>query len=192
VSSLADATFVFDNQRFASKGFNISSNIEKVNRNIVQPFFNLLCSGEEEKKGRVGAHKLDTGALMQCLSGWTVVGYGKANLSIITFPWDNIRNKGHRAMDIALDELSVRCDIADSSKALYLISAPREEMNLWLLEYIGEKIRSLSEDVTISYGDYPYNKGLIDVTLVFSGFENIAKIESYYARSARLKAPHKT
>lgn len=186
VHSVADVTFLIDNQRYAAKGYSLAANILKTNRLIVEPFFSLLCAGEEKKRERIGVHILDAGGILQSLSGWTVLGYGRVNLPLITLPWDEVKNRGNEAMEIALSELSLSCDTRYAAKALYLVSAPEAEMNIDLLKYIGERIRSIAPDATISYGDYPFNKGLIDVTLIFSGLKDVEKVTTYYTSSVRI------
>ena len=123
---------------------------------------------------------------MQSLSGWTVIGYGRLNLPLIKLPWDQVQNRGDQAMEIALSELSLSCDTKYAANALYLVSAPEEEMNIDLVKYIGERIRNIAPNATISYGDYPFNKGLIDVTLIFSGLKDVDKVTTYYTRSASI------
>jgi cell division GTPase FtsZ len=186
VHSIADATFLIDNQRYAVKGYSLAGNIAKTNRLIAEPFFSPLCAGEEKKRERIGVHILDAGGIMQSLSGWTVIGYGKLNLPLITLPWDEVQDRGNQAMEIALSELSLSCDTKYAANALYLVSAPEKEMNIDLVKYIGERIRSIAPNATINYGDYPFNKGLIDVTLIFSGLKDVEKVTTYYTNSASI------
>jgi cell division GTPase FtsZ len=89
-------------------------------------------------------------------------------------------------MEIALSELSLSCDTKYAANALYLVSAPEEEMNIDLVKYIGERIRSIAPNAKISYGDYPFNKGLIDVTLIFSGLKDVEKVTTFYISSASI------
>jgi cell division GTPase FtsZ len=181
--AISDAVFLIDNQRYAAKGYSLASNIEKTNRLIADPFFSLLCAGEETKRKRIGVHILDAGGILQSLTGWTVVGYGRLELRMITLPWDEIENKGNQVMEIALSELSLSCDTKSAAKALYMVSAPAEEMNLDLVKYLGERLRNLAPEATIRYGDYPFNKGYIDVTLIFSGLKDVEKVTNYYTKS---------
>ena len=46
---VADAIFLIDNQRYVRKDFSIRNNLAKINALIVEPFYNLLCAGEEKK-----------------------------------------------------------------------------------------------------------------------------------------------
>ncbi len=183
IYAVSDAVFLIDNQRYAAKGFSLASNIAKTNKLIADPFFSLLCAGEETKRKRIGVHVLDAGGILQSLSGWTVLGYGGVNLRLITLPWDEIENHGNKVMEIALSELSLSCDTKSATKALYMVSAPAEEMNIDLVKYLGERMRTLAPDATIRYGDYPFNKGLIDLTLIFSGLKEVEKVTDYYTKS---------
>jgi tubulin-like protein CetZ len=182
----ADAVFLIDNQRYAARGYSLASNIAKTNMLIVDPFFSLLCAGEEKNRKRIGVSIIDAGDILQSLSGWTVIGYGKVDLPLITLPWDQMRDKGYQAMDLAISELSLQCNPKDALKALYLVSAPEKEMNMDLMKQLGERIRTLAPESTIRYGDYPVNKGLIDITLIFSTLREVEKVKNYYLRSVSI------
>lgn len=195
VYSATDAVFLIDNQRYIRKGLSLGGNIDKINRLIVEPFLGLLCAGEEKKRKHIGVTMLDAGDIVQTLSGWTAIGYGKSLLHLITFPWDKSRHfkkksheiqKGIKAMDEAITELSIQCNSKDAARALYLLSAPKEEMYVDLVKNLGDHLRSLAPEATIRYGDYPVGRGLTDVTLVLSALKEVGRVTSYYARSTSL------
>ncbi|MFC1910399.1 cell division protein FtsZ [Chloroflexota bacterium] len=183
IYSVSDAVFLIDNERYVAKGYSLAGNIAETNRLIAEPFFSLLCAGEETKRKRIGVHILDAGGILQSLSGWTVIGYGMLKLRLITLPWDEVQNKGNQVMEIALSELSLTCDTKSAVKALCMVSAPAEEMNIDLVKYLGERIHSLAPDATVRYGDYPFNKGSVDITLIFSGLRDVEKVTNYYTKS---------
>jgi cell division GTPase FtsZ len=195
IYSVTNAVFLIDNQRYIRKGLSFGSNIDEINRLIVEPFLGLLSAGEDKKKKRIGVTMLDAGDIVEILSGWTAIGYGKSQLHLITLPWDKSRDfkkksheidKGIKAMDEAITELSVQCNSKDAGRALYLLSAPKEEMYLDLVKSLGEHLRSLAPEATIRYGDYPVNKGLTDVTLVLSAIKEVEKVTSYYTKSTKI------
>jgi len=79
--SVADAVFLVDNQRYIKKGlFHLRNNLDKINALIVDPFYGILCAGEEKKPKAIGSKLLDAGDIMQTIVGWTVIGYGTAQL----------------------------------------------------------------------------------------------------------------
>ena len=41
---------------------------------------------EEKKRKNIGARLLDAGDIIQTIGGWTVLGYGKSELSAIRLP----------------------------------------------------------------------------------------------------------
>jgi cell division GTPase FtsZ len=186
--TIADATFLADNQRFVRKDFSLRNNLSQINDLIVEPFFNLLCAGEETRRKNIGARMVDAGDIIQSLVGWTVIGYGKSQLSTWKFfNWGrNFRKKstethrGIQAMDEALSELSVKCNPAESGRALYLVSAPHKEMNMDLVKDLGEYLRDMAPEAVIRNGDYPREKNMIDVTLVLSELGAVDKIKTYY------------
>jgi len=185
---IADAVFLADNQRFVRKDFSLRNNLTQINTLMVEPFYNLLCAGEETRRRHIGARMVDAGDIIQSLVGWTVIGYGKTKLpSFRLFSLGrNFRKKstethrGIQAMDEALSELSVKCNPAETGRALYLVSAPHREMNMDLVKDLGEYLRDMAPEAVIRNGDYPREKGIIDVTLVLSELGSIEKIKGYY------------
>jgi len=191
VNSVADAVVLIDNQRYVRKDFSLRDNLAKINALIVEPFYNLLCAGEEKKPKYIGAKMLDAGDIIQTLVGWTVMGYGKSQLSVFNLPFRgrNFRgkstetHKGIQAMDEAISELSLRCNPADSHRALYLLSAPAKEMNMDLVKELGSYLKGLLPEAIIRNGDYPREKGLMDVTVILSELSKVEKIRKYYTKS---------
>ncbi len=194
VNSVADAIFLVDNQRYIRKDFSLRNNLDKINSMIVEPFYNLLCAGEEKKHKYIGARLLDAGDIIQTLVGWTVIGYGESQLSLIRLPFERTRNfrkkstethKGIQAMDEAISELSLTCKPIDASRALYLVSAPAKEMNMDLVKALGDRFRDFAPKAIIRNGDYPRGGG-VDVTVILSELADLEKVRKYYQKSASL------
>ncbi|MDP6142271.1 MAG: tubulin/FtsZ family protein [Dehalococcoidales bacterium] len=193
--SVADAVILFDNQRYVRKDFSLKNNFSKINSLMVEPFYNLLCAGEENKAKHIGAKTLDAGDIMNTLAGWTAIGYGKSLLPLKTllFRWtDDFAQKGDQthlglqAMDEAISELSIGCRPEDACRALYLVSAAARAMNVGLIKELGEHLRNVVPNAIIRNGDYPRGKGVLDITLVLSEFSDVEKVRSYYTKSAAL------
>jgi len=191
--AVADAVFLIDNQRYVRKDFSLRNNLTKINQLIVEPFYNLLCAGEEKKSKYIGAKTLDAGDIIQTLSGWTVIGHGKSELPTFILPFirrSDFRSKGtetHKgiqAMDEAITELSVKCDPMEADKALYLLSAPPKEMNMDLVKELGEYLRGMAQNATIRNGDYPRERGFLEVIILLSGFSELEKVKNYYSKTA--------
>jgi len=192
---IADAIILIENQRYVRKDYSLQSNITEINRLIAEPFFDLLCAGEEKKVKHIGAKVLDAGDIIQTLCGWTAIGYGDIKLPLITFPTDwgrDFRKRGTRthkgieAMDQALSDLSVECDPRDAHRALYLLSAPVKEMNMELVKELGDYLKGFAPQALIRNGDYPREKGLLDVIVILSELSDVAKVREYYVRSSAL------
>lgn len=191
VNSVADATFLVDNQRYIKKDFSLRNNMAKINELIVEPFYDLLCAGEEKKVKHIGARLLDAGDIIQTLAGWTILGYGKSQLPLLRLPFERVRNfrgksteihKGIQAMDSAISELSLECSSRDSSRALYLLSAPAREMNMDLVKELGDYLKGVASEAIIRYGDYPRGGGALTITVVLSELKQAAKVKEYYDR----------
>ena len=193
--SVADAIFVVDNQRYIRKDASLKNNLAKINALIAAPFFNLLCAGEEKKAKYVGAKTLDAGDIMQTIRGWTAIGYGKSDLPSFIIPTPRSQDfkkksseihRGIEAMDEAISELSLKCNPADASRALYLVSAPAKELNMDLIKELGEYLKSMAPGAIIRNGDYPRKRTMLDVTVLLSELRDVEKVRGYYTASASL------
>ena len=193
--SVADAVIIVDNQRYVRKDTSVKSNVASINALIAEPFYNLLCTGEEKKSKYIGAKLLDAGDITQTLTGWTVIGYGESRISLLKFLFERTRNfrkkgaeteKGNQAMDEAISKLSVKCSPADAKRALYLISAPAKEMNVDLIKELGAYLKNIAPDAMIRSGDYPRERGLLDVSVVLSELSDVAKVRDYFTKAISL------
>ena len=194
-SAVADAIFLVDNQRYVRKNATLRNNLAGINHLIVEPFYNLLCAGEEKKAKYVGARLLDAGDIIQSIAGWTVLGYGQAQIAPFRLPFrstSNFRDKsteihrGIEAMDAAISELSFKCNPADAARALYLVSAPSKEMNLSVIKELGEYLKSLTPEAIIRNGDYPRERGALDVSVILSELKDVEKVRKYYLEAAQV------
>jgi cell division GTPase FtsZ len=192
---VADAIFLVDNQRFSMKDSPISHNLSKINTMIVKPFFNLLCAGEEKKSRYIGAKILDAGDIIQTLVGWTTLGYGRSRSSFFRSLFAagrNFRNKasetqkGVQALDEAISGLSIKCNPLDSKRALYLVSAPAREINVDLVKELGTYIKNMAPEAVIRSGDYPRQRGAMDITVVLSEMSDVEKVRNYFTKAINL------
>ena len=192
--SVSDAIFLVDNQRFVRKDSSIKGNLAKINSMISEPFYNMLCAGEEKKPKYIASKVLDAGDIIQTLVGWTVIGYGKAEIPLLRFPRSrsDFRKKGGetlkgiQTMDEAVSELSLKCNPLDAKRALYLISAPAKEMNVDLIKALGDYMRDIAPEALIRNGDYPRERGMTDVTVILSELSDVEKVRNYYTKSTSL------
>lgn len=192
---VADAIFLVDNQRFIKKDASIRSNLAKINALIVEPFYNLLCAGEEKKTKYIGAKMLDAGDIIQTLSGWTAIGYGKSRTSRIKSlvkDSSDFRNKatetqrGVQVMTEAISDLSIKCKLKDSMRALYLVSASAKEINMSMAKELGTYLKSVASEASVRSGDYPRERGLLDITVIASQLSDVEKVRSYFTKVLRL------
>lgn len=193
--AVADAVFLIDNQRYIRKDASLRNNLAKINALIAEPFYSILCAGEEKNTKYIGAKLLDAGDIMQTVVGWTVLGYGTSQLPLLRLPGERTRDflkkgaetqKGIQAMDAAVSELSLNCNPADARRALYLISAPSREMSVDLVKELGDYLRGLTPQAVIRNGDYPRQKGSLDVSVILSELSDVEKVRNYYATSTAM------
>ena len=197
---VADAILLVDNQRYVRKNSSIRHNMAQINSSVVEPFYNLLCAGEEKKARFIGSKVLDAGDIIQTLAGWTVIGYGQVRRPWFSFIFDRKRDfmdkatetqKGVQAMIAAIDGLSLKCNPADAKRALYLLSAPPEELNMTLVNEIGNSLKRIATDAIIRSGDYPRGKRSLDVTLVLSELSSVGKVMDYFTTTIQRLSSYK-
>jgi cell division GTPase FtsZ len=189
--SVADAVFLVDNQRYVKKDSSLVNNMVAINKLIVEPFYDVLCAGEEKKAKNIGTRLLDAGDIIQTLSGWTVLGYGESALSSVRLPFYRTKDfrkkstethKGIQAMDQAVSNLSLKCDPTDAGSALYLLSGPSVEMNMDLVKELGDALRDLAPESIIRYGDYPRKQNSLRTTVILSQLSDVEKVRDYYGK----------
>jgi len=192
---VADAIILIDNQRYVKKDSPAGNNLAVINARAVEPFYNLLCAGEERNKKYIGARTLDAGDIIQTLAGWTVIGEGKSPIPRripLLGPKRDFRakmdetSKAAHAMDQALGELSLTCDPKNAGRALYLVTAPPKEMHMEIIKELGDNLSTVAPDALIRSGDYPRQKGSLYVTLILSELNSVRKITNYFTRAIDL------
>jgi len=188
--SVADAVILVDNERFLKKDANLVNHMEKINQEIVRPFYDVLCCGEETKRNNIGARVLDAGDIMETLDGWTAIGCGKVELPLMKNPFEKTRSfrkkgketlRGLEAMEQAMAELSVGCNPRDAGKALYLVSAPTKEMNVAMIREMGEIMKGVAEDAVLRNGDYPRSRSDLSVTVILSQLRDLERVRRVYS-----------
>ncbi len=188
---VADAVIVVDNQRYISKNVSIRSNLNKINSLIVEPFYNLLCAGEEKRPEYIGSRVLDAGDIIQTLSGWTIIGHNRSPISggRKSFHFrEKVADsqKGSQAMVNAISEMSLQCSPQDAGRGLYLISAPPKEIDMNLIKDVGAHIKRLAPEAIIRTGDYPREKNALDITVILSELSSVKKITDYFTQTINL------
>ncbi|MBR6331551.1 MAG: cell division protein FtsZ [Dehalococcoidales bacterium] len=183
----ADAVFLVDNQRYLKKTDSIAQNLARINRLVVKPFFNMLCAGEETNPKYIGSKVLDGGDIIQTLSGWTVIGYGASKVNGKTGHFltkSDDEQKGIRAMDEAINNLSVKADPTEARKALYLLTGSGKDMSMDLINDLSSTLKSMATEAVIRSGDYPRGtNGVLEVTVVLSELTNSRKVIDYFSKT---------
>jgi cell division GTPase FtsZ len=129
---VADAVFLVDNQRYVKKDAPAENNLNTINARVVEPFYNMLCAGEETNRRFVGSKTLDAGDIIQTLTGWTVIGEALPAGAAVAVLWPQARlrekmsdtSRAVHAMDQAISGCPMTIDPADVGRAMYLLTAP--------------------------------------------------------------------
>jgi cell division GTPase FtsZ len=95
-------------------------------------------------------------------------------------------SKGAHAMDEALGELSLTCEPKNAGRALYLLTAPPKEMNMDIIKELGDNLKAVAPNALIRSGDYPRQKGSLDVTVILSELSAVRKITNYFTKALDL------
>jgi len=197
---IADAVFLADNQRYVRKDASLMSNIDRINRMIAEPFYDLMCAGEVTRAKYVGSRTIDGGDIIASLEGWTAIGLGRTELPSFRFPWEiskkSFREKalesfrGTQALDAAISDLSLTCDSKDAGKAIYIISGPEKELNMDMVKSISDYIKELAPSALIRGGDFPGEKHFIDVALILSQLSFVPRIKDFYEQATQYAKEH--
>jgi cell division GTPase FtsZ len=196
LSEVSRAVILVDNQRYVGKDNPVENNIRQINKLIVDPFFDLLCAGEEKRLPKIAARALDTEDIIQTLGGWTAIGYGQILKPLITMPSDESphfikresrMSEGVQSIDQAMAQLSIGIKPSDAHRAFLLISAPAKDLSMNLIQDLGAYLHLICPQAAIKIGDYPREKGMLDVTLILSELGDVEKVNWIYARSSKLK-----
>jgi cell division GTPase FtsZ len=173
----------------------MKNNMAKINRSVVEPFYDLLCAGEEKKPDYIGTKIVDAGDIIQTLVGWTVIGHGTSSLPHrFNFPFfgkHDFRNKvsetdkGVQAMQGAISELSLKCSPTDAKRALYLVSGPPNQINMDMVRGLGSFTKTIASEAIIRSGDYPRGNNSINVTVILSELANVTKVMEYFSKTIR-------
>ena len=188
---VADAIFVVDNQRYIRKDAAVQNNLSIINNLVVEPFFNLLSAGEETKRKYIGAKVLDAGDIIQTLVGWTAIGYCRTQIPFFKFSFgsSDFRKKGSEAhrgtqvMESAINDMSIKFRASDARRALYLVSGAPEDMNMSLMNEIGNSLKRAASEALIRSGDYPREKRSIEITVVLSDIFTVGKVMEYFTKA---------
>jgi len=195
-----DAVFLADNQRYVKKDASLISNIDTINRMIVEPFYDLMCAGEVTKAKHVGARTIDAGDIIASLEGWTAIGLGRHELPSFRFPWEirkrTFREKalesfrGTQALDATISDLSLTCSPKDAGKAIYIISGPEKETNMDMVKSVADYVKELAANALIRGGDFPGEKHFVDVTLILSQLSFVPRIKDFYEQATQYAQEH--
>ena len=197
---IVDAVFLADNQRYVKKDASLISNVDSINRMIVEPFYDLMCAGEVTKAKHVGARTIDAGDIIASLEGWTTIGLGRHDLPSFRFPWEirkrTFREKalesfrGTQALDATITDLSLTCSPKDAAKAIYIISGPERELNMDMVKSVADYVKELAPNSLIRGGDFPGEKHFVDVTLILSQLAFVPRIKDFYEQATQYAQEH--
>jgi len=201
IYDIVDAVFLVDNQRYVRKDASLVNNMEKINRQIAEPFYDLMCAGEVTKRKYVGARTIDAGDLIASLEGWTTIGVGRTPLPAFRFPRE-IRKKqfrdkavesfrGSQTLDATVSDLSIVCSPKDAAKVAYVIAGPAKEINMEMVKNVSDYVKEIAPNALIRGGDFPGEKHFIDITLILSQLSFVPKIKEFYEKAVQYGQVHK-
>jgi cell division GTPase FtsZ len=197
---IVDAIFLADNQRYVRKDASLASNMDRINRMIVEPFYDLMCAGEVTRPKYVGSRTVDAGDIIASLEGWTTIGLGRTELPSFRFPWETRKKtfrdkalesfRGTQALDATITDLSLTCSPKDAGKAIYIVSGPEKELNMDMVKSVSDYIKELAPNALIRGGDFPGERHFIDVALILSQLSFVPRIKEFYEQASQYAQEH--
>jgi cell division GTPase FtsZ len=190
-NAAADAVILADNQRFIRGEASLRENILKINQQLVDPFMDLLCAGEE-KKPRSGTKSVNAGDVIATLDGWSSLGKGKPVMPLMSpvkgDKRDTLRrefqsDQGMFAMNEAFAQMSFNVRPSGAYKALYLVAGPGKELNANLTEGLAAYLKNAAPNAQIRGGDYARDRGELEVTVVLSNFGETERMRYFREKS---------
>ena len=193
VNQYADAVFLLDNERFARRGYSLSRNLHQINLEFVNNFYDLFCAGEEKRAQYLGSKVIDAGDIKQTLQGISSIGRGQINLATF-YRWsrEHFREEAKesgavaRALEKALNNLSVSIDLEDARRILVLLTAQKGVITLNALEEVATLLQERAPKAVIRMGDYPRRGKEISLTLVASSLAKVVRVENLYLQAKDL------
>jgi cell division GTPase FtsZ len=193
VNQYADAVFLVDNERFASRDHAFSRNLFQINNEFVNNFYDLFCAGEEKSLKYLGSKVLDAGDIKQTLTGITAVGRGQIDLgSFRRLDKAHYREdaRAHStvagALDKAIGNLSVSVDLQEARRILVLLTAPRGVITLSAIEEVATLLQERAPKAVVRMGDYPRRGKEVSLTLLASGLARVERVESLFSHAIDL------
>ncbi|MBI2868236.1 MAG: cell division protein FtsZ [Chloroflexi bacterium] len=189
---VSDAVFLVDNQRFVRKGFSLRENLRQINHLSVEPFYNILCAGEEKTPEYVSSRMVDAGDIIESLAGWSAIGYGQVREGPFTLPFadkNHFRGRAsesQKAIDMmngALNDLSIKCDPNDAHKALYLLCAPHNKIVVEMVGHLSTALKRFAGNAIIRSGDYPRAKGSLEVSVILSELTTVRRVTDIFNKA---------
>jgi len=159
---------------------------------MVEPFYNILCAGEEKQSEFVGSRTLDAGDIIQTLSGWTVIGHAtttKPPFRLFGKKESHFQHKavesqeGIQTMNTAMMDLSTKCEPKDAGRALYLLSGPTHKMAVGLISELSIALRQFASNAIIRSGDYPRHKHTLEVSVILSELTNVKRVNEIFNKA---------
>lgn len=193
VSQYADAVFLVDNERFARRDHSFSLNLQQINIEFVNNFYDLFCAGEEKSLKYLGSKVLDAGDIKQTLTGITAIGRGQIPLGAFSR-----LNKSHfrqeakehssvaGALDKAIGNLSISIELEEARRILVLLTAPRGAITLSAIEEVATLLQERAPKAVVRMGDYPRRGKEVSLTLLASGLARVGRVENLFSHAIEL------
>ena len=200
LQQVTDAVFLVDNRKFRAHGHTSSPHdIGVLNKDIVSPYYDLLCASEHLDPKYTGARTLGIGDMMQTLKGWSAIGSGSTDfqVSVKTF-WRTVPSfkekgaetqKAIEAMNLALGRLPIDLNLRDAHKAVYLLSVPAEGANVDMVKAVSNRLLELTNNAEIRGGDFYGVHNCARITLILSDLANVEVVKSYYDQAISITRP---
>jgi cell division GTPase FtsZ len=190
VGHYADAVFLLDNERFGRGGTSLGNNLQMINMQMVNNFFDLFCAGEENHRKFIGSKVIDAGDIKQSLGGISTVGRGEVALSTFhRWKKEDYREATKASSGLigaysqALNNLSLRVKMEDARTMMAMVCAPKDVITMSAMAEITNSLQARSPQAVVRTGDYPRRGKEVSVSVILSNVTTSERMANFFIRA---------
>lgn len=189
-----DNLIVFDNDGWKQSGESVQTGYESMNDELINRISVLLQAGEAIDASSVGQSVVDSSEIINTLdsSGITSIGYASSEVETTSTGLlsrfkkskqdhtesDNVNQITSLVRKAAFSQLTLKCNITSTEKALIILAGPPEKLSRKGIEKGQVWLEGETETMEIRSGDYPIpNANKVACVVVFSGVSDSTRIK---------------
>jgi cell division GTPase FtsZ len=188
-----DNVIVFDNEVWRSSGAPISKSYARANEEIAQRFVTLFGAGELDES-TAAENVIDSSEIINTLDsngpGVSTIGYSETESEVQDRGLLSSMTNGHAPegaetkihgliRQATTGQLTLPCDISSTTKALALVSGPKQEMSRDGIEMGRNWLETQTECLEVRGGDDPRQQPVVAALVLLSGVQSAGRIDQF-------------